>query len=345
MSLREQIETIVNRYDGQSGYPFTGAVSVLDGTGEAFEKGYGYANRSDKIGNGPDTRFGIASGCKIFTAVAICQLVERGALTFDTLLKDCVDEKFPLFDPSIRIHHLLCHTSGVPDYFDEETMDDFSALWKEVPNYSIRTVQDFLPLFQHRPMTFAPGEKFSYCNSGYILLGLVVEQVSGISFQSYVEKYIVEVCGMRDSGYFPLDRLPERTALGYIESDAGWRVNWYDLPIVGGPDGGAYTTVQDMDLFWEALLNHRLLSRDMTETMLASKAQSDESIHYGYGVWIVVREGAIFKYFVMGGDPGVAMRSSVYVKSRARAHVISNNGSGTWEIAMGIEKQLIGLND
>ena len=146
-----------------------------------------YANRSEQLENNQFTRYGIASGCKIFTAVAICQLVDSGKLSFDSRLKDCVDFQCSSFDDKVTIHHLLTHTSGVPDYFDEEVMGDFEALWRDTPMYNVRRLQDFLPLFQDRPMKFDPGTRFSYNNAGYILLGLIVEAATQQSFSDYVQ--------------------------------------------------------------------------------------------------------------------------------------------------------------
>lgn len=317
--------------------PFSGSVLVR-GMGEAFEQGYGYANRSERIPNESNTRFGIASGCKIFTSVAICQLVQEGALSFDSYLKDCVDITFPYFDPQITIHHLLTHSAGIPDYFDEEFMDDFEELWKDLPMYSMQSPRDFLPLFQNSPMKFPPGERFSYNNAGFILLGLVVEQISGLEFSDYVEKIIFQRAGMSDSGYFRLDQLPERTAIGYIDGELSWKTNMYSLPIKGGPDGGAFTTVHDLGRFWDALLNDQLLSRQYTELLLTPYIQEDDQTYYGYGVWISMRNSAIFKYFVMGSDPGVIMQSSVYVKDYIHAHIIGNINKGAGMIASKIDE-------
>lgn len=188
------------------------------------ENSYGYANRSELIENKTDTRFGIASGCKLFTSIAICQLVEEGKLSFETKLEDCLNVTFPNFDKDITIHHLLTHTAGIPDYFDEEVMDDFEELWVRNPMYLIRTLKDFLPLFQNQPMKLKVGERFHYNNAGYILLGLIVEQVSKLPFTDYVEKNIYKKAGMVNSGYYEFDSLPQNTALGYIDFPYGtWK--------------------------------------------------------------------------------------------------------------------------
>ncbi|MCR2806559.1 beta-lactamase family protein [Paenibacillus sp. SCIV0701] len=168
--LDEHIGEIIEQYNGTADVPFSGAIRV-QAMGQIVEKGIGSANRSERIPNRPDTRFGIASGCKIFTAAAICQLAEQGKLRFDDRLLDLVSADFPHFDPGVTVHHLLTHSSGVPDYFDEDVMDDFSELWRAVPSYAMQTPSDLLPLFQNGAMKFSPGETFAYCNSGFILLG------------------------------------------------------------------------------------------------------------------------------------------------------------------------------
>ncbi|MVO99535.1 serine hydrolase domain-containing protein [Paenibacillus lutrae] len=318
--------------------PYSGAVLVYKEDEEVFEQGYGYANRSERTQNTAHTRFAMASGCKIFTAVAICQLVQDGRITFDSYLKDCVGVPLPAFDPEITIHHLLTHSSGVPDYFDEEVMSDYEELWTHIPAYSMQSPRDFLPMFQDKAMTFSPGGQFSYNNSGFILLGLIVEHVTGLEFTTYVEKNIFQTCGMSDSGYFRMDQLPERTALGYIDEGATWRTNVFSVPVQGGPDGGAYTTVYDLEKFWKALLNHKLLTPAYTDLLFTPHIRASEYIYYGYGVWIVKKAGAIFKYYVMGSDPGVIMHSSVYPELNIHAHMMGNINKGAGLIAQKLDE-------
>ncbi|MFD1178000.1 serine hydrolase domain-containing protein [Paenibacillus puldeungensis] len=325
MNLSQKVADILTEYNEQ--HPFSGAVLLRENE-NILERSYGYANRSEEIINTTHTGFGIASGCKIFTAVAVCQLVEAGILSFDSYLKDCVASSFPHFDPGITVHHLLTHTSGIPDYFDEEVMDDFEQLWETLPMYKVQSPADFLPLFQDKPMKSLPGEAFSYNNAGFILLGLIIEQVTGMTFTAYVEKNIFQRCEMLDSGYFRMDQLPKNTALGYIDEEAGWRTNLYSLPIIGGPDGGAFTTVFDMAKFWDALFGHRILSEKMTNLMLTPHSSESEQLRYGYGLWISMKSNHVFKYFVMGSDPGVTMQSSVYAGQPIQAHVIGNISRG-----------------
>lgn len=322
----------------------SGSIKVVEGHTTIFESSYGYANRNEKIPNRVNTRFGIASGCKGFTAVAICQLVDKGLIKFNTTLKECLDIEFPHFDSNITVEHLLTHTSGIPDYFDEEVMEDFEELWEMLPMYKIKESKDFLPLFQNNKMKFSPGNRFSYNNAGFILLGLIVEKISGVKFTEYIEKNVFEPCNMTDSGYFSMDNLPERTALGYVfdEVRGSYKTNIYSLPIVGGADGGAFTTAEDMIKFWDALLNYRLLSEEITKIMLTPHVREEENSNefYGYGIWIIKDGDEIEKYVLMGSDPGVSFRTYADARKDIKAVALCNKDEGSFAIMKAIDANI-----
>jgi CubicO group peptidase (beta-lactamase class C family) len=194
--------------------------------------------------------------------------------------------------------------------------------------YAFRMPHDFLPLFANGTMQFKPGERWAYNNAGYIVLGLVVEHLAGMSFSDYVEKHIFKTSGMTSSGYFSLDRLPGGTAQGYIPVEGGeWRANIYSIPIVGGPDGGAYTTVHDLAKFWDALLGHRLLSEAIVSRMLTPHWRTDpgdEEHAYGYGLWIAQEQGQPRKYSMQGEDPGVSFYSGFYPEKQIQFSLLGN---------------------
>ncbi|MFS0864401.1 serine hydrolase domain-containing protein [Fredinandcohnia sp. 179-A 10B2 NHS] len=320
---------------------FSGVILAKQENDILIESANGLANRADELPNTVTTKFGIASGCKLFTAIAISQLFEKGLLSPETRLLDCLDFEFPNFDQDITVHHLLTHSSGVPDYFDEDVMDDFEELWKGKPMYLMNHLQEFLPLFQHNKMMFSPGERFHYNNAGYILLGLIVEKVTGQLFTEYVEEHIFKPCEMEGSGYFSLNHLPKNTAIGYIdEEDGTWRTNMYSIPIMGGSDGGAFITAPDMMKLWEALLSNRLLSSENTEKLLTPHIQAEDDEYYGYGIWISKRGSEIFKYHVMGYDPGVSFASSFYPSSGLKVVIPSNQSFGPHTITEVIEENL-----
>ncbi|MFC4410394.1 serine hydrolase domain-containing protein [Chungangia koreensis] len=329
LDTHEQINHLIEESD------FSGVVLAANEETSILQKASGFANRADMRPNQVNTRFGIASGCKIFTAIGICKLMEEGRLSFDTTLSSILQYDFPLFDSSITVHQLLTHTSGVPDYFDEETMDDFADLWKERPMYLVEDLKDFLPMFQNASMKFKPGERFHYNNAGYILLGLIIEEVTGRTFRDYIMEELFGKVEMKDSGYFFMDRLPINTAFGYISED---RTNIYSLPIVGGSDGGAYITAKDMAKFWKALMNHELLSAELTKRLLTPHVEVEEGEYYGYGVWISKQDDSIYKYHVMGYDPGVSFHSGFYPQSGLTLVVVSNKSEGAYAITKKVEE-------
>jgi CubicO group peptidase (beta-lactamase class C family) len=323
--------------------PFSGVVYLSREKNILYQQGFGYAIRSEKIPNKVNTRFQTASGCKIFTSVAICKLIERGKLAFDSLLSDCVDIEFPKFSPEITIRHLLTHSSGITSYFEEDINPDYEALWQDLPQYRVRAPKDFLPLFQHKPMKFSPGERFEYNDGGYILLGIVIENVSGKKFIEYIQEEIFLPAGMKDSGYFATDQLPERTAYAYIKNgDGSWRTNFFAVPIVGAPDGGAYVTAPDMVRFWNALSRNEFFSSEMTKELLAAQIPTSWKTpytHYGYGVWQERQNDGMKKYFVEGYDPGVAFRSVVYPEEKVVLTVIGNTADALWSLYDQLEEK------
>ena len=320
----------------QGDHLFSGAILVTHQGSPVYEEAFGYANRAEALPNRIDTRFQMASGCKIFTAVAICQLVEQGRLTLDTRLRACVGVLVPRFDPGITVRQLLTHTSGITSYFEEDVDPDYEALWRDKPVYRMREVRDFLPLFQTEAQKFEPGTRFEYNDGGYILLGLIVEAASGVSFDTYVTDHVFARAGMTNSGYFFADRLPPRTANAYIKDpDGSWRTNIYAVPIVGGPDGGAYTTAFEMDRFWKALRGDELLSPQMTATMLTPHVRAGgdgRDLHYGYGVWMLLQGDGEWVSYVEGWDPGVAFLSAFHPHHGLAITILGNTNRSVWRI-------------
>jgi CubicO group peptidase (beta-lactamase class C family) len=322
-------EAVAAQLEGEA---FSGVILVHDAQQQVFARAFGYANRADRLPNTVDTRFGQASGSKTFTAAAVCRLVETGTIGFDTPLATCLDVWPRHFGPDVTVHHLLTHTSGLPDYFDEEVEDDYSALWADVPMYEIRGPGDLLPLFGGKPAGEQPGRSFHYSNAGYVLLGLLVEQHTAMPFQDMVEEEVFGPAAMTDSAYFPLDRLPARTATGYLtdENHDEPRTNVYSIPVVGQPDGGAFVTAPDMVGFWRALAAGDVLSEETLEPMLTPQVATGGG-HYGYGLWIEQRSAGRIHY-AMGADPGARFVSGAHLESGRSVTVIGNTDRPAWPI-------------
>ncbi|MBN9653181.1 serine hydrolase [Halobacillus sp. GSS1] len=318
---------------------FSGSIVVKQGEEVVYSEGFGYRNLAESLPNQKDTKFGIASGSKLFTAVAIAQLVEQNQFAYDTPVHQLLEQSLHCIDERVTIHHLLTHTSGIPDYFDEAVMDDFSELWEEKPMYKMENLEDFLPMFVDKEKMFDPGEKFHYNNAGFIILGLVVEAVANQSYITYVTENIFKAAGMQDSGHYRLDQLPGNTALGYIEKDGVIKTNVYDVPVVGGSDGGAFVTGLDMIGFWEALLGEKLMGAVHVERLLTKHIKVKSGTSYGYGIWLDdVHDQTV--YHVMGYDPGVQFHSCVYPERQAIVTVLSNKGGGAFKIVQAVEELL-----
>ncbi|WP_238240082.1 serine hydrolase domain-containing protein [Exiguobacterium acetylicum] len=320
---------------------FEGVVSVHQDGELIFSHAGGMAHRGYGVLNAETTRFGIASGAKLFTAVAILRLVEAGQLTLDqpitTILPDIGIDL-----GGVTVHHLLTHTSGIGDYFDEATMTDFEDVFQDTPMYRLRRPLDFLPLFRDQKRQFAAGERFHYNNAGYILLGLVIEQLTHQTFTDHITNELFARTEMTQSGYFRLDALPADTAIGHIEeSDGSWRTNHYALPIIGGPDGGAFLTATDMEQFWRSLLTHQLLSETMTTQLFHPHVGVNDVASYGYGVWLKQLDVTHEKWHIMGYDPGVSFHSAYYPQSNTVVTVLSNTSDGAYALVQTIEQLLL----
>ena len=327
-------------------HAFSGVISIRRQETALYERAAGYADRSNRITNTIATRFGIASGTKFFTALAIGKLIEAQKLSFDTKLSDCVALNFPRYAPEITIRHLLTHTSGIPDYYDEEKIADFNSFALSVPVYNLHGPRDYLAMFPDEPMKFAPGERFAYSNGGYILLGLVIEELTGQKYQDFVEQAIFKAIGMDRSGYFALNKLPEQTALGYVEAAEGWRTNIYNLPIVGASDGGAFTTVQDIATLWKAFWGFEILPQALVEIYTqpyVKPATGREHTYYGHGIWMRQDPGGNREEYITGYDAGVSFKSIVNRADDLQITVISNTTDGAWPILSDIDTALATL--
>jgi len=218
-------------------------------------------------------------------------------------------------------------------------MDDYAALWRDVPVYGLRTPRDFLPLFQSKPMQFTPGDHFHYNNAGFILLALVVEHISGLPFISFVTEHVFRAAGMADAGYFATDQLPPNTAFGYIDDEAGGaRTNIFAVPVIGGGDGGAYVTAADTLALWHSIMDDSFLEPPLREAFLKPHMHEDESTSYGYGIWITHLPHGGQKYVMSGGDPGVTFYTACYPQHDVRLVAAANTSRGAGAMGRVIER-------
>jgi CubicO group peptidase (beta-lactamase class C family) len=269
------------------------------------------ANRADAVPVRPGTRFGLASLTKMFTAVAVADLVRQGTLSFDAPVVNLLppDRRPATLCADVTVHHLLSHTSGIADYYEEEDEpddDDFADLWTTRPSYRMLRPADFLPLFGDLPPYRAAGQRFQYSNGGYILLGLVIEELTGTPYAEIVTQRVLQPAGMHASGFFALDEVRPDVAVGYLpprQPGQPWRSNIFTIPSVGGADGGAFSNAPDLDRFLTAYDNATLLGRQLRDAMLTPRCTVADGIAMGYGVYLY-GQGRTHRFGHGGGDPG-----------------------------------------
>jgi len=315
---------------------FSGVVEVVSQKC-SIRKSWGYRDRANRLENKAHTRFGIASGTKGFTALAVASLIEVEKFGMETKAVSLLGDRFPELHPSITIEQLLAHTSGVGDHYDEdeieECVDDFIL---SIPVQDLVSPFDYLPLLRGRTQKFVPGEKAWYSNGGYVILAMIVESVSEMPFQRYIEKRVFHRAGMRHSGFFRSDNLPQNTALGYLVDKEEFRTNVFNLPVIGSGDGGVYSNLDDMKLFWQSLLSSQIVAASTLEPMI--KAQNKlESTDYGFGFWI---EDGGDLVALEGYDAGVSFYSACSKDLETQFTIISNDRSGAWPILKIIKKEI-----
>lgn len=325
---------------------FSGVFSVEGEAGVLFEKACGWRNRGEALFNNRDTLFGVASGTKLFTGLAVCKLISEGRLSLEDTLSSILPYGLGQVDPRVTIHHLLTHTSGVGDYIDEEAPDSMAALdalYNRYPVCQWERLEYYLQMITPLPPKFAPGERFGYSNAGYVLLGLAVEAASGMSYQRYVTEAILRPLGLARTGFYRMDALPENTAMGYMQDEATgeWRANIFKIPIIGGADGGIFTCAGDMAALWRAVFAGRVLEGEMMEQFLAMQVRRNAEKSYGLGVYRYEKGESIACYAV-GGDFGIDFFSAYFPAAGISVSALGNTEVNTWPLLEGLFSVYIG---
>jgi CubicO group peptidase (beta-lactamase class C family) len=321
---------------------FSGVVLVTQGETQLYAAAYGYASRPWKVRNTLETRFDTASITKLFTAVATLQWVDQGAFTLDTPVIPFLGLEGTTISPEVTVHHLLSHTSGIGDDCEEEDGEVYEDLWKTRANYSVTETADFLPQFVHKPPNFPPGQGCRYCNCSFVLLGLMIERVSGMTYRDYLRQNVFGRAGMAHSDFYRLDRAHENVAEGADPiRDArgavlGWKKNVYSFPPVGSPDAGAHVTAGDLDRFLRAVQAGVLLSPERTRALLTPKVlyrDGDEwTRKYGYVFeFYQDQAGRTVFYQKDGINAGVSGVIRHYPEQDVNVVLLSNMEGGVWE--------------
>jgi CubicO group peptidase (beta-lactamase class C family) len=321
---------------------FSGVVLVTRGETTLYAGAFGYASRTWNIRNTLDIRFDTASMTKLFTTVAVLQLIDRKLMTFETRVTEYLELEGTKIPNDVNVFHLLTHTSGIGDDCEEEDGENYEDLWKTKPNYSIRNTADFLPQFVYKEPNFAPGQSCRYCNCSFVLLGLMIERATGVSYRDYVREHILERAKMSHSDFFDMGQVnkivaegadPIRNAEGEI---TGWKKNIYSFPPIGSPDSGAYVTAGDLDRFLRAVQRAELLSQELTEAFLSPHVDYREKdnwvMKYGYCLWFYVeKDGKVVCYQKEGVNAGVSGLIRHFPEQDINVVILSNMEDGAWK--------------
>ena len=290
---------------------FAGTVLIAHRGRIVHQQAVGLANRESGTPNTLETQFRNGSMNKMFTATATMQLVEAGKLSLD----DTVGKVLPDYPNAevarkVKIRHLLSHTGGTGDFFGPE----FSR-----NRLTLKTHSDYLALFGSRAPQFEPGSQWRYSNYGMILLGAIIERVSGMTYYDYVQRHVFEPAGMRSTGSLPeTDKVPNRST-GYMRVNNGWTPNTDTLPTRGMAAGGGYSTVGDFFRFAEALQSGKLVSKASLQQMTTPGLNP----RYGFGMGLGAN-GASRSFGHGGGAPGQNGELRIYPDSGYVVVVLSN---------------------
>jgi CubicO group peptidase (beta-lactamase class C family) len=320
---------------------FTGVVRVDRGDETELARAYGLADRRCAQANTIDTQLGLASGGKALTALAVVTLIEDGVLTLDTTARSLLGSDLPLIDDAVTVEQLLAHRSGIGDYIDEDDPDgEITDYVLSGPIHRYATIEAFLPDLDGHPQKFAPGERFAYCNGGYVVLALLAERASGVEYHELVEQRVCYPAGMDDTEFLRSDELPGRAATGYLapEGSGSDRSNLLHLPVLAPGDGGIYSTVADVHTFWNAFLGDQIVSdRWIAEMIRPRSDETGESKRYGLGFWLHATRGAVM---LEGYDAGVSFKTVHDPATRITHTVISNWSEGAWPITRELDRFL-----
>jgi CubicO group peptidase (beta-lactamase class C family) len=307
---------------------FSGVVQIDRAGDVEFARAYGLANRAYRVPNTVDTRFGIASGSKGFTALAVLSLVRDGALELSTTARSLLGKDLLLIADDVTVEHLLTHTSGIGDYLDEDADTEITDYFVGAA-HELTTTEAFLPLLDGHPTKFRAGERFAYCNGGFVVLALLAERASGVGYHDLVCERVLRPAGMTRTDFLRSDELPADAAVGYLPIDGVDRSNVFHLPVLANGDGGIHTTAADISTFWRALFAGDIVDH-VDEIVRPRIDVPDESRRYGLGFWLAKDTDTVM---LVGYDAGASFKSTHDPHTSTTHTVLSNTTPGAWPLA------------
>lgn len=327
---------------------FSGVIQIWSPDRVGYEQAFGLANRDWNIPNQMHTRFNTASISKVFTACGIVKLAEQGKLSLNDRLTDYLHFEGMPFSEKITLYHLLTHSSGIADDADEEAGENYEDIFVHKSNYRFRKAADLVENFIGKKPVFEPGSGCRYNNAGYVLLGLVIEKITGKEYKQWLTESILTPWGLTSTFFPSMDEVNTNTAEGYIlgagEAGAVWKKNIYSIPPVGTPEGGIYSTASDLIQVIRGLVEGRFFTPEFNKQLISPMV-----LHRDYGSfqhWM----GLGFEFYMEGdrmiriqkdgSNPGVSAVISYYPESGTSLALLSNINCNVWEMQRKIDERL-----
>ena len=340
-SLLKQLDKYIT--EKVSAEKFSGSVLLAKDGKSFFKKAYGFASRRFWVPNKVDTKFNLGSMNKMFTTIAVAQLIEKGRLSYQDKVGKYLGKEWisPENGEKITIHHLLTHTSGLGDFFSEVYWQSSKLLFFSVNDYQI--------LVKDMELQFQPGTKWSYSNAGFVLLGAIIEKVAEMDYFDYVRENIYKKANMINSDSYEMDKPVPNLAIGYQkrkyeDGKERWQNNLFFHESKGSPAGGGFSTVEDLLNFDIALRGGTLVSQETWKLLITERAgPSEGKKKWGYGFIIENKEklGRIVGHG--GGFFGLSSNLDMYLDSGYTVVVMSNYGDGVEVVSEEIQKVIHSL--
>ena len=275
---------------------FSGVVLVARDGQPVYSAAYGMADRARAVPNAVDTRFNLGSMNKMWTAIAVAQLVEQGKVDLDaTVGKYVPDLPNKSIRETVKVRHLLSHTSGMGSYFRKGFLRD---------KVYAKTAADYVPFYADDSLSFTPGNRMQYSNSGFALLGLIVERASGQSYFDYMKKHIIDRASMKRAAFVDVRAHPSDVAIGYAKpQDGGASVieNWDFIEQHSSPAGGAFASAPDLVAFSRALWGGKLVNAELVNRFTTGQVAMGPQMQYAFGFGV----GKIGTWRQVGHNGGI----------------------------------------
>jgi CubicO group peptidase (beta-lactamase class C family) len=267
--------------------------------------------------------------------LAVVSLISEGRLSLKTTARSKLGSDLPLVDDAVTLEDLLAHQSGIGDYVDEDVASDINDYVLRVPAQHLDSTEAYLDVLGGKVSKFPVGERFSYCNSGFVILALIAERVTGVPFGTVVQERVCRPAAMARTAFLRSDELPGTAAVGYL-GVRGDRTNVFHLPVLGSGDGGLYSTIGDLRALWTAMFAGRVVSDHWVSAMVRPRSEVPTgTARYGLGFWLHATSLVVV---LEGYDASVSFRSVHHPEAQLTHTTISNTSDGAWPITRHLDE-------